>query len=52
MSNFDIYAIAGGQDIALVETFTATASASGTITIQYITVVDNAKSSGIEVLEM
>ena len=51
LSNFDIYATAGGQNIALVETFTATASVSGSITIQYTSIVDNAKSSGIEVLE-
>jgi chitodextrinase len=50
LSNFDIYATAGGKFIAIVKEFAATASASGQIVIKYSTVVDNAKSSGIEVL--
>ena len=50
LSNFDIYAAAGGKDKAVVEQFTATADAQGRITIAYTTVKDNAKSSGIEIL--
>ncbi len=50
LSNFDILATAGGADIAVVKPFTATASTSGTITIQFITVKDNAQVNGIEVI--
>src|SRR5579885_1726161 len=50
LTNFDIFATAGGASIAVVEQFTATASSSGTITIQFITVTDNAQVNGIEVL--
>jgi hypothetical protein len=50
LSNFDIYAAAGGQYVAIVKEFTAKADASGNLTIAYQTVVDNAKSSGIEVI--
>jgi len=49
LSNFDIFA-AAGSNTALVRDFNAVASSSGQITIQYVTVVDNAKSSGIEIL--
>jgi len=49
LSNFDILAAAGGPNKATIEEFTATANASGQIVIQYTTVVDNAKSSGIEI---
>jgi len=50
LSNYDIYADAGGADIATIKQFQATASVSGTITIQYTTVTNNAKSSGIEIV--
>jgi hypothetical protein len=50
LTNFDIFATAGGAYKAIVEQFTATADANGNLTIQYITVRDNAKSSGIEIL--
>src|SRR5262249_1210104 len=40
----------GGANKAIVEQFTAVADASGNITIQYVTVRDNAKSSGIEII--
>ena len=50
LSNFDILATAGAADKAVVEQFTATATASGMVTIQFITVKDNALVSGIEVL--
>jgi hypothetical protein len=51
LTNFDIYATAGGANKALVEADTATADANGQITIQFTSVKDNAKVSGIEVLE-
>lgn len=50
LSNFDIIAAAGGANKAIVEQFNATANGSGQITIQFSTVVDNAKSSGIEII--
>jgi glucosylceramidase len=49
LTNFDIFAAAGGENIALVKSFTATADSNGTLTIQFTTVKDNAKVSGIEV---
>jgi hypothetical protein len=50
LSNFDIIATAGAADKAVVEQFTATANPSGQIVVQFTTVKDNAKISGIEVL--
>ena len=50
LSNFDIFATAGGKDIAVVKQFTAAADSSGKITIRFTTVTDNAKVGGIEVL--
>jgi hypothetical protein len=49
LGNFDILAAAGGKDIALAKSFTATASANGTITIRFTSVVNNALISGIEI---
>ncbi len=48
LSNFDIVA-AGGAGMAIVKQFTAAADSSGQISIQFTTVKDNAKISGIEV---
>jgi hypothetical protein len=50
LTNFDIYAAAGGANKAIVEQFTATANSSGQITVQFTSVKDNAKLSGLEVL--
>ena len=49
LTNFDIFATAGGEYIAVDEPFTATASSTGTITIQFVSVKDNAQVNGIEV---
>lgn len=49
LTNFDIFAAAGAANKAVVEQFTATASSSGTITLQFITVTDNAQINGIEI---
>ena len=49
LTNFDIFATAGGEYKAVAESFTATASSSGAITIQFVTVKDNAQVNGIEV---
>ena len=50
LSSFDIYAVAGGADRAIVRAFPAVANGAGVITIAYHTEVDNAKSSGIEII--
>jgi Malectin domain len=50
LSNFDIFAAAGGQNRALIEQFTATADSTGRITILFTTVTDKALISGIEIL--
>ncbi len=49
LSNFDIFAAAGGKNIAIARSFTATASSSGTITISFTSLVDNAMINGIEI---
>src|SRR5262249_3555713 len=49
LTNFDIYATAGGKDIALSRQFLATADAPGRIVIAFTTLRDNAKVSGIRV---
>ena len=51
LNNFDIFAAAGGADIALVKSYPATADASGSITVAFTNgAADNAKISGMEVL--
>ena len=49
LSNFDIVAAAGGADKAIVEQFTEPANSSGQYVIQFTTVKDNAKLSGLEI---
>jgi glucan endo-1,3-alpha-glucosidase len=49
LTNFDIFATAGGENIATVKQFTATANSSGQIVITSTNVVDNAQFNGIEV---
>jgi hypothetical protein len=49
LTNFDIYATAGGKNIAIAQSFTATANSSGQIVIQFTSVKDNAKVSGVEI---
>ena len=51
LSNFDIFAAAGGKDKAIAEQFTTTANSSGRIVIQFTSVKDNAKLSGLEILQ-
>jgi glucosylceramidase len=51
LTNFDIYANVGANK-AIAENFDATASGSGVITIQFTTVVDNAKCSGIQLIPL
>jgi hypothetical protein len=51
LDDYDIWTAAGGRYKAIVREFSATADGSGVITVQAITVVDNAKISGIEIVE-
>jgi hypothetical protein len=50
LTNFDILATAGAQYKAVAEQFTGTADSTGKITIQFVTVKDNAQVNGIEIL--
>lgn len=49
LTNFDIYATAGGINKAIVEQFSTTADSTGRVNVQFSTVLDKAKVSGIEV---
>lgn len=50
LDSYDLYAHTGGPYIATVEQTTAVANEDGEIVIDFITLVDNAKVSGIEIL--
>ncbi|HEX3965523.1 MAG TPA: malectin domain-containing carbohydrate-binding protein, partial [Trebonia sp.] len=50
LTNFDIFATAGGEYKAVLEQFTEVAPSNGTFTIQFATVKDNAQVNGIEIL--
>src|SRR5689334_20829053 len=50
LTNFDIVAVVGGANKAVVRDVATNAIGSGQIIVQYMIVVDNAKSSGIEIL--
>ena len=49
LSNFDIYASAGGQNIAIAKTFSSIADSHGKITIQLNATLNNASVAGIEI---
>ena len=49
LSNFDIYATAGGQNKAIARSFTATANSSGQIVIQFTAITQNPKINGISI---
>jgi hypothetical protein len=50
LTNFDILATAGTEYKAVIKQFTATADSTGKMTIQFVTVKDNAQVNGIEIL--
>ncbi len=51
LTNFDIAAVAGGANKAVIQSFSATANASGQIVVQFATgAADAAKVDGLEVL--
>ncbi len=49
LTAFDIFAAAGGQNIANIQQFTENANASGQYVIQFTSVVNNSLVSGIEI---
>jgi beta-glucanase (GH16 family) len=49
LTNFDILAVAGAPNKAVINEFNAVAS-GGQIVVQFVTVTDNARASGIEVI--
>jgi hypothetical protein len=49
LTNFDIFADSGGEYIADVKSFPATATAAGKIVLSFVTVTNNAMISGIEI---
>ena len=50
LDNFDIFVAAGGQYKANIQEFNAISDATGKISIQLVTVVDNASINGIELI--
>ncbi|MDB6123990.1 MAG: Endo,4-beta-xylanase precursor, partial [Pedosphaera sp.] len=50
LTNFDIISETGGQNKALIKRFNTVADANGQISLQYSSIIDQAKSSGIEIL--
>src|SRR5581483_3796535 len=50
LTNFDIFAAAGGEYKAVVSQFSVTVPSGGTITLQFAAVKDNAQVNGIEIL--
>lgn len=49
--DFDIIVVAGNALTAIVQEYTAAADGSGSIVVSFDTVVDNAKISGIEIID-
>jgi endo-1,4-beta-xylanase len=49
LSNFDIYAAAGGSDMAISRSFSTTANSNGEIVIQFIPRTENPKINGISI---
>jgi hypothetical protein len=50
LTDFDIFAAAGGKYIAVVREFTANANNAGNLVIDFTTITDNAQVNGIEIL--
>lgn len=51
LTNFDIFAVAGGANKAVARSFVTTANASGQVVIGFVGVKDSPKISGIELLQ-
>jgi beta-glucosidase len=50
LTNFDIFAAAGGQNIANIQQFPAPASSTGQFVIQFTTLINNSLVNGVEIL--
>jgi beta-glucosidase len=50
LTNFDIFSAAGGQNIAIIQQFSAPANPSGQYVIQFTTLIDYSLVNGIEIL--
>ena len=50
LTNFDIFAAAGGQNIANVQQFTEPVNSNGQLVIQFTTLVNNSLINGIEII--
>jgi beta-glucosidase len=50
LNNFDIFAAAGGQNIANIQQFTEPVNSNGQLVIQFTTLVNNALINGIEII--
>ncbi len=50
LTNFDVFATAGGANKAVVESLPVTADNTGKVTVSFTNVIDNAKVSGLELL--
>lgn len=51
LNNFDVFAAAGAKNRAIIREFDTIANGSGQIIIQFISLVDSAKVSGVEILQ-
>lgn len=50
LNDYDVFVSAGGADRAVIEEFTTTANAQGEIRIDFLTEINNAKVSGVELI--
>jgi hypothetical protein len=50
LTNFDIFSAAGGQNIANIQQFSASANSAGQYLIQFTTIINNSLVNGIEIL--
>ncbi|QDT70157.1 Di-glucose binding within endoplasmic reticulum [Planctomycetes bacterium MalM25] len=50
LNDYDVFVEAGGADLAVIEEFTTTADAGGAIRVDFLTEMNNAKVSGIELI--
>ncbi len=49
LTDFDMFATAGGENIANIQQFSVTSNSSGQIVLVFTTVIDNAQINGIEI---
>ncbi|BDA51173.1 hypothetical protein COCOBI_18-0490 [Coccomyxa sp. Obi] len=51
LSSFDVFSVAGGKDVPVSETFRVAADATGTLSLQFAALVNNAILAGIHISE-